>query len=157
MRASTERMRVLITGGGGQLATALDTALEARNHTAVSLPHAEWDVSDGAMTTRLIEQTGPDVIVNTAAYHRVDEVEDRPALAFRVNAEAVLDLARSSRLAGARLVHFSTDYVFTGESGRPLTEQDLTGPLNVYGVSKLAGEHLALQANPDALVLRTSG
>ena len=98
----------------------------------------------------------PDVIVNAAAYTAVDRAESEPDLARRINAHAPAALAREAAACGALLVHYSTDYVFHGHGQRPWAEDDPTGPLNVYGQTKLAGEQAIVQAGCRHLILRTS-
>src|SRR6185295_15916251 len=96
-------------------------------------------------------------VFNCAAYNQVDRAESEPDVALEVNALGPFVLARAARRVVALLVHFSTDYVFDGRSSRPYREADLPGPLGAYGVSKLAGEHLAMSARGECLVVRTSG
>jgi len=99
------------------------------------------------------------VLVNCAAYNFVDKAEADPDAAFAVNAWGVRALAAACRAVGCKLIHFSTDYVFGLDAARtaPFAEADAPGPVSVYGGSKLAGEHLALAANPRALIIRTCG
>ncbi len=98
----------------------------------------------------------PELVINAAAYTDVDGAEDAADLAHAVNRDGVAALARGAAGAGAALIHVSTDYVFDGAREGEWVEADPTGPLNVYGASKLAGEQAALAANPRTLVLRTS-
>jgi dTDP-4-dehydrorhamnose reductase len=114
------------------------------------------DLADVASIPAKLDAIAPDVIVNPAAYTAVDRAEDEPELAFRVNGEA---LAAIARWAGARkvpVVHFSTDYVFNGSGERPWREDDTTGPLSIYGKSKLAGEQALRAAGGPHLVVRSS-
>jgi dTDP-4-dehydrorhamnose reductase len=106
---------------------------------------------------RTLADLRPDVVLNTAASHRVDEIERDPAPAFRVNAVAVHHLARACARHGARLVHFSTDYVFGGDRPGPYAESAPAAPLSAYGTSKLAGEYLVRQASERHVVVRSSG
>jgi dTDP-4-dehydrorhamnose reductase len=101
----------------------------------------------------------PEVVINCAAYNLVDRAESEPEAAFGVNGLAVHHLARACNELNCRLVHFSTDYVFGAQANRtePYQETDAPGPVSAYGVSKLAGEYLALSASPEALVIRTCG
>ncbi len=98
----------------------------------------------------------PDIIINAAAYTAVDRAESDAQTAFRINAQAVGEIAEAARETGARLVHLSTDYVFPGDGEAPLGENAPVAPVNVYGASKLDGEVLALKAAPGAIILRTS-
>src|SRR5262249_20976728 len=99
----------------------------------------------------------PNVVFNAAAYNQVDIAEREPHAAFLANALGVRNLALACRQSGAKLVHFSTDYVFDGAAGRPYTEDDPNHPLSAYAVSKLAGELYAQAYLEDALIVRTSG
>jgi dTDP-4-dehydrorhamnose reductase len=145
----------LITGGAGQLGSALQAALAARGEKFSALSHAELDICDAAQIARALIQRAPRVVVNCAALTKVDTCEREPALAARANAEAVAALARACASAGTRLVQLSTDYVFAGDTPRPVREDDTPAPRSVYGRTKLAGEQAALGA-PGALVVRTS-
>jgi len=148
-------MRVAIIGATGQLGTDLTRAMGHRD--VVSLSHRDIEVCDPEAAARVLRQIRPDVVVNTAAYHRVDECEDHPALAFEVNACGVKNLAEVCRELQATLVHLSTDYVFDGERRTPYTEEAAPAPLNVYGVSKLAGERLLQVSWERHFIVRSSG
>ncbi len=145
----------LVTGGTGQLGSALQTVLAERGERFAAPSHAELDASDEAQLARAFAQHAPRVVVNCAALTKVDTCEREPALAERANAEAPARLARACVAAGAKLVQLSTDYVFAGDARRPYREDDATAPRSVYGRTKLAGEQAAL-AVPGALVVRTS-
>jgi dTDP-4-dehydrorhamnose reductase len=97
----------------------------------------------------------PDYVVNCAAYTAVDKAESEQVLCYKINAEAVVNLSAACKLTGSKLVHISTDYVFSGDGTRPYREDDITGPLSVYGKSKLQGEQ-ALKGNHDSIIIRTS-
>src|SRR5262245_21547874 len=113
-------MRIAILGSNGQLGR--DLALELAGHAASCLTRQHMDVTDNAKTRSLLADLKPEVIINTTAYHHVDDCEKQPELAYGVNALAVLNLIRVSNEIGAVLVHFSTDYVFDGNSDKPYTE-----------------------------------
>lgn len=148
-------MRVLISGGRGQLAADLirsfernDIAAPGRDELDVTAP----DAIDAAM-----ERWQPDVVVNTAAFHKVDLCEEEPEQSFAVNAAAPQRLAAACRRREATLVHISTDYVFNGQKRAPYVEQDVVDPLSVYGASKAAGE-MAVRCTLDRHILvRTTG
>lgn len=127
---------------------------------AVGLSHADVDVTDGVGVSRLLRDRQPDWVINTAAFHRVDDCELNPTLAFAVNATGAANVARAAAETGAGVVFYSTDYVFGGE-GRPRhdphIESSLPDPYNVYGVSKLAGERMVVNANARHLVIRSAG
>jgi dTDP-4-dehydrorhamnose reductase len=145
----------LLTGGSGQLGSALQRALAARGGAAVVLSHAQLDIADGAALERAVRGCDARVVVNCAALTKVDTCEREPELAERVNARAPARLARACAARGAKLVQLSTDYVFAGDAQRPYREDDAPAPRSVYGRTKLAGERAALEA-PGALVVRTS-
>lgn len=150
-------MTVLVLGASGQLGQDL---LRHFGEAAVGLGHQDVDVTDGVAVSRLIRDARPSWVVNTAAFHRVDDCEINPALAFAVNALGAGNVARAAAEAGAGVLFVSTDYVFGGDSragGQPHREGDLPLPLNAYGVSKWAGERLTAQGNPRHLVVRTAG
>ena len=125
---------------------------------AVGFAHEDLDVGDEADVASTISSLRPDWVINTAAFHRVDDCETEPALTFGVNAVGALNVARAASDAGSGVVFYSTDYVFGGqERGRPYEEGDETRPLSVYGASKVAGELLVGQANARHLVVRSAG
>jgi dTDP-4-dehydrorhamnose reductase len=148
-------MTTLLIGAGGQLGTELRQTFG--DHDLVPLTHVDLELTDRAQVTRVLRTYRPALILNTAAYHRVDECEEFPERAFAVNALAVRDLAAAANAIGAVLVHFSTDYVFDGKQRRPYLESDPPGPLNVYATSKLAGEYFVRAALDHHLVIRTCG
>ena len=147
--------RVLITGAGGQLSSDFEEALAGRAEVT-ALSRAELDVADDA-TLESVMAGGFDLVLNCAAFHNVDACEQEEDRAFEVNARAVKRLAQRCQEDGGQLVHVSTNYVFDGGREEPYGEEDLPRPLNVYGLSKLAGEHAALAYCDRALVVRTAG
>ena len=150
-------MKTLILGATGQLGQDL---MKVFGGDAVGLGHGDLDVTDGIAVSRVLREHAPDWVINTAAFHRVDDCELNPTLAFAVNATGAANVARAAAEIGAGIVFFSTDYVFGGEPrerGNPHSERDTARPLNVYGISKLAGEQLVALANPRHLVVRTAG
>ncbi len=149
--------RVAIIGSRGQLGTDLVAAFDATGGYQVSaLTHDGVDVTHIASVRGALASVRPEIVINCAAVVRVDECEDQPEEAFRVNALGALHVARGCAEVGARCVHISTDYVFGGQKTQPYTEEDLPSPANVYGTSKLAGEHLVRQTRPDALIVRVA-
>ena len=150
-------MKTLVIGAVGQLGQDL---MKTLGDGAIGLTHQDLDVTDGVGVSRVIREHAPDWVINTAAFHRVDDCELNPTLAFAVNATGAANVARAAAEAGAGVVWYSTDYVFGGE-GRPRhdphTESSLPDPYNVYGVSKLAGERMVMNANPRHLVIRSAG
>lgn len=152
-------MKALVIGAEGQLGSEVCRAFgEGEVHRAdLDGGGIHLDLRDAAHVRRLIvDELRPDAVINCAAAHNVPQCEEDPGLAFAVNAAGVRGLARACHTAGARLVHVSTDYVFGQGGTRPYLETDLPAPLNVYGASKLAGEHLAAAECPDHVIIRTA-
>ncbi len=148
-------MRVAVLGATGQLGTDVVGTLRATDsYEVVPLGHEEVECSDAESVEAVLGNIRPDVVINCAAFVRVDECEQRPEQAFRVNAVGAFNVARTAARMGARCVYVSTDYVFDGEKGEPYTEDDAPGPINVYGASKLAGEYLVRQSCPDWMIVR---
>jgi dTDP-4-dehydrorhamnose reductase len=121
----------------------------------VPVAHRDLDITDYPAVERTVREAKPDVIVNAAAYTAVDRAEAEPELAMRVNGEAVGELGRVAKATGARVVHFSSDYVFDGTAERPYREEDAPHPVNTYGASKLAGEAALRASGAPALIIRT--
>ncbi len=157
-------MKILLTGAAGQLGVELRPVLEGfgqlvsvdRVAPANELQAVCLDLGDFGRLEALLEKLRPDLVVNAAAYTAVDQAESEAESAFRINAELPACLARWAFHSGSLVVHYSTDYVFPGESDRPYRETDPTGPLNVYGESKLAGEVEIAATGCRHLLLRTS-
>ncbi len=149
-------MRLLVTGGTGQLGRALAAAAGAAGATVIAPARADFDITDRAAGARLIAGAQPDLIVNAAAYTAVDRAESEPELAMRVNGEAPGWLAAAARAAGARFVHVSTDFVFDGSRSSPYPPDAAPAPLGAYGRSKRAGEEAVRAADPGALIVRTA-
>lgn len=149
--------RVLLTGAGGQLAADLAAAFGAAGYTAHSYRREDLDIADEAALRRALQDAQPEIILNPAAYNRVDDAEADPALAYTVNAFGPRTLARSAAAVGAMLVHFSTDYVVDGFARQPYVEDAAPLPLSVYAGSKLAGEHFVRALAPRHYVLRVCG
>lgn len=150
---------VVLIGGNGQLGQDLARVWARRfpDDRLVSLTHAQISVEDPALVDAVLPPLRPDLVINTSAYHKVDLVEETPGPAFAVNATGPLNLARACRRLDAELVHFSTDYVFSGRLQRPHTEADRVDPINVYGVSKAAGEMLVAFTHERHFLIRSCG
>lgn len=149
-------LTVLVTGAGGQLGREVALACEAAGDRVTAFDHATLDVARRDDVLGSVTMVRPDVVVHCAAWTAVDACESDPDRAFAVNGLGVRWMAEACRRSGAHLVHVSTDYVFSGTKTSPYTEWDDTGPLGVYGASKLAGEQEALAAGIGATVVRTS-
>ncbi|KVE10768.1 dTDP-4-dehydrorhamnose reductase [Burkholderia vietnamiensis] len=146
---------ILVTGANGQVGFELTRSLQGLA-SVVALDRNALDLADPDQIRRVVRDVGPSVIVNAAAYTAVDRAENDEAAARSVNSEAPGILAEEARRAGALLVHYSTDYVFDGHGDQPFREDDATGPLNVYGRTKLAGEQAIAAVDGDYFVFRTS-
>jgi len=149
--------RAVVFGSAGQLGTELVGELRHRGYTVMAWERSQVDITDAGAVERALAHHDVQVVFNAAAYNQVDVAEQEPQAAFLVNALAVRNLALACRQTDARLVHFSTDYVFDGMARHPYIEEDPTHPLGAYAVSKLAGEHYAQAYLDRALVVRTSG
>jgi dTDP-4-dehydrorhamnose reductase len=151
-------MKVLVIGANGQLGTDLLKVFRASGDTVVPFTHAQLDVCSEEAISNALAESKPEVVVSTAAFHRVDDCETKAALAFQVNGIGAMNLARACTGSGATLVHYSTDYVFGGyPRDTPYAETDLPAPLSVYGASKALGEHLIAAYTDRYFVLRTCG
>jgi dTDP-4-dehydrorhamnose reductase len=149
--------KVAIFGSAGQLGQELEKVFTARGYETRCWDRAALDIADAAMVEQALASFDPGAVINAAAYNQVDVAEKEPVAAFQVNALAVRNIALACRQTGAKLVHFSTDYVFDGRASRPYRETDPTHPLGAYAVSKLAGELYAQAYLEDPLIIRTSG
>ncbi|QZY47799.1 MULTISPECIES: dTDP-4-dehydrorhamnose reductase [Mycolicibacterium] len=146
--------RIVISGAGGLVGRVLAGQARRAGRDVVALTSAQWDITDRAQAERVI--AAGDVVVNCAAFTKVDAAEAEPDRAHAVNAVGAGNVAQACARAGASLIHLSTDYVFSGSRRRPYEIDDETGPLSVYGRTKLAGEQAVLAALPDAYVVRTA-
>lgn len=144
-----------MVGALGQLGR--DLVEQCAADDVVGLTHEQLEVTDAAAIRDVLGQLEPRLVVNATAFHNVPRCESEAATAFAVNAIAPRELARTCTALGARLVHVSTDYVFDGAKGAPYVETDRPNPLNVYAISKLAGEHAVLSEGGDHQVVRSSG
>ena len=150
-------MRVLLTGRDGQVARSLlEKAESLPDMELIPAGRPEVDLAEPGSVARVIRAVSPDLVINAAAYTAVDQAEDEPELAFRINAEAAGEAAAAARAVNAAILQLSTDYVFDGQARVPYKEDAATNPLSVYGASKLAGEDAVRAANPDHLILRTA-
>ncbi len=147
----------VIIGRAGQLGTELVREFSSRNWNIVGFDRKSLDIVDLSAVEAALTQASPSLVLNAAAYNQVDVAEREPTAAYQVNGLAVRNLAVVCRQIDAKLVHFSTDYVFDGMAGRAYNEEDETHPLSAYGVSKLSGEFYARAYLDNPLVIRTSG
>jgi dTDP-4-dehydrorhamnose reductase len=149
-------MRILLIGATGQLGG--DLLRNNPGHEIVAPGREQCDLARTQEAARLIEKIRPDAVINCAAFHNVPKCEEQPAQAFLINCVAVRDLAASCAQRGIRFVTFSSDYVFSGDKREPYREDEKPEPLQVYGVTRLAGECMAVAMAPaHAVVVRTCG
>lgn len=150
-------MRLLVTGTNGQVARALaDRAGQFPEITVVAVGRPQLDLENAATIFPALAEARPDLIVNAAAYTAVDKAETEPQRAFAMNRDGAAAVAAAAQTLGVPLIHLSTDYVFSGSKATAYVESDDTGPLGVYGKSKLEGEVAVRSANADAMIFRTS-
>lgn len=154
---------LLITGGKGQLGQSFAAiAKQWPQFKFTFVDSKQADITKGEQMAAVLDKVKPDAVINCAAFTQVDLAEQQPELAYAVNATAVKQLAQLCRAGNIFLVHFSTDYVFSGKPAsqqlgqQPYTEHDLAEPINIYGSSKLAGEEGMLNIGPAGFILRTS-
>jgi dTDP-4-dehydrorhamnose reductase len=148
-------MKILVTGGNGQIATQIK--VDFPSHWQLHLPsHDELDITDSRSIDRAMTTCEPDVVINTAAFTKVDLAEKNPTAAFAVNADAVGKLAQQCHIKKIPLIHLSTDYVFDGQASHPYPETHRPNPLNQYGLSKWRGEQAIVQHCESYVILRVS-
>jgi len=148
-------MKILLTGASGQVGYELERSLQGLGEV-VAPDRRGMDLSDLGHVRDVVRAVRPGLIVNAAAYTRVDQAESEPEAALRINAQAPGVMALQAREVGAAMVHYSTDYVFDGAKTGPYVETDPAGALNVYGETKLLGEQAIAAAGIPHLILRTS-
>ncbi|NVM02898.1 MAG: dTDP-4-dehydrorhamnose reductase [Candidatus Helarchaeota archaeon] len=149
-------MRVVVIGANGQLGSDICLILK-KKYEVIELIQPDIEITDKNSIEKVLIPYKGDFIINTAAYHDLKKCEEKPELAFAVNATGSRDLARWCLKNNSVLLHVSTDYVFDGKKGSPYTESDLAKPLNTYGISKLAGEHYIEAILNKYIIIRVSG
>jgi len=152
--------RILLIGANGQVGWELRRSLAPLGEVIAASLEGEYgpriDLSNAESLTRVVQEAAPDAVVNAAAYTAVDRAEADATLARQINAEALRVLGALLKDRGVPVIHYSTDFVFSGDATRPYREDDVPGPLSVYGSTKLAGERLLLESGVPAIVFRTS-
>ena len=155
-----ERPRILLIGANGQVGWELRRTLAGLGEVIAASIEGGYgpivDLLDKGLLKRLVDESRPDAVVNAAAYTAVDKAETERDMARRINADAVGELGALLAARGTPIIHYSTDFVFSGTAHHPYKESDSPGPLNVYGETKLAGELALLDSGAQALVFRTS-
>ncbi|MEW6439706.1 MAG: dTDP-4-dehydrorhamnose reductase [bacterium] len=148
-------LKILVAGSKGMLGTDLVEVLGLA-HSVIGVDIDELDITDRQAVEERIGGWSPDLVINAAAYTDVDASEREPALALRINAEGVENLALACRSMGVRLIHLSTDYVFDGKKASPYVESDRPHPMGAYGKSKWEGEQRARRIEPEVCIVRTA-
>jgi dTDP-4-dehydrorhamnose reductase len=148
-------MGILIIGANGQLGSDLVKVMKGEE--LIPLTHKDIEICDLEGTRKVLRRYKPDIVLNMAAYHKVDECEKNVSKSFEVNSLGVRNVALACREIGCSLLHMSTDYVFDGSKGRPYVETDLPCPINAYGISKLAGEYFVRYLLDRYWIVRSSG
>ena len=148
-------MRIAIIGSNGQLGRELSSGLDA--HDLILADKDNIEITSKSSVFSFMKKNEPEFVINTAAFHKVDECEVKPVLAFKTNALGAKHLAAACLKINAVLLHISTDYVFDGEKPTPYNENDIPNPLNIYGNTKLSGEHLIRSILKKYFIIRTSG
>lgn len=148
------KSKILIIGANGQLAFDLIKVFD-KDCEIIRAIRNDFDVADFGAANKFITEHRPDIVINTAAYHKTEECELNPEKSFAVNAIGAFNIAKAAKEVGAKIIFVSTDYVFDGRK-KYYVESDIPNPLNVYGASKLAGEILTKIANENFYIIRTS-
>ncbi|HEX7538908.1 MAG TPA: NAD(P)-dependent oxidoreductase, partial [Syntrophales bacterium] len=148
-------MRILVMGHKGMLGSDLMDVL-GRDHEVSGVDIGEFDITSAPDCLRVVGMFNPEVIVNAAAYTDVDGCETNRDACFAVNAEGVRNIAYACKDSGAKIVHYSTDYVFDGTKGEPYLEDDPCRPINTYGASKRKGEELLIETAENHVLIRTA-
>jgi dTDP-4-dehydrorhamnose reductase len=150
--------KIFLIGKDGQLGSEIVQCAEAFSYHVSAFSKKELDVLNFEFITKKIQELEPDILINTSAYHVMSECEENPQNAMAVNFLAVAHMARVCKQYGVRFITFSTDYIFNGKKGSPYIEDDMPDPLQMYGISKLAGEYACTNYYPEgACVIRTCG
>lgn len=149
-------MKVLVTGGSGQLGFDVCRELKARGIEFTAPSSKNMDITNEAAVRAVIQAYQPDAVIHCAAYTKVDQAEEEPKRAFEVNADGTRNVALACRACDAKMLYISTDYVFPGTGDAPYETIDQTGPINVYGKSKLAGEQAVQELLSRYFIVRTS-
>lgn len=150
-------MKILLIGKNGQVGAEIDKESKKLGHKILSFGREDLDITDLDASKKKIEEFKPEIVINTAAYHVVPECEKNPEQAFLVNTIAQRNLAKVCQEMNIKLAYYSTDRVFDGRKRKPYKETDKANPIQIYGLSKLAGEMVSLNYNSKSIVIRTCG
>ena len=149
-------MKIVVTGAKGQLGSDIMKRLAAEGYDAVGIDMEDCDITDREEVNAVLDRVSPDLVIHCAAWTAVDKAEDEPEACFRANVYGTENIALWCGKHGKRMMHFSTEYVFSGEGDTPYTEGSETGPLNVYGLSKLKSEEVVRENVPEHFIFRIS-
>ena len=149
-------MKVLVTGGKGQLGSEVIRQLKERGTECLGADLPDMDLTDAASVMRIVQEYSPDAVIHCAAYTDVDKAESAPEICTAINASGTVNVIRAALSVGAKLVYLSTDYVFSGEGETPWEINDPYGPKNVYGLSKMQGEDAVRSLMTRYFIVRTS-
>lgn len=150
-------MKILLIGKNGQLGSEIDKQSVERGYNVHSFGHEELDITDSEKVKREIESFAPDVVINASALHVVPQCEEKPEKAFLVNAISLKPIVQFCSEKNVKFVHYSTDYVFDGLKGSTYVEEDKPSPVQMYGISKAAGEYVALAYSKTSIIIRSNG
>lgn len=150
-------MNIVLIGKHGQLGSGLKQILLSQDFEVHAYSHHDLDITDYQHIQQMFKKIQPDIVINTSAYHVLGDCEKYPERAFAVNTYALKNLAEECSKQNIKLITYSTDYVFDGTKGEPYVEDDRPNPLQMYGLSKLAGEIACINYNPNSIVIRTCG
>lgn len=150
-------MKILLIGNTGQLGFELDKQAKEKEFEIRSFGHEELDITDFAKVKKEIESFSPKFVINASAFHNVPLCEDQPDQAFLINASSLKPIVQFCSEKNIKFVHYSTDYVFDGLKGSPYVEEDKQNPVQMYGISKTAGEFVVLNYSQTTVVIRSSG
>ncbi len=149
-------MKILVTGTHGQVDTSIRSCPSAKGHEIISIGRPEIDLSEYEKLKNAIINANPDIIISSAAYTAVDKAESEAEIAYAINALAPKAIGEAAAKLNIPVIHLSTDYVFSGDKPSSYDEDDKTGPIGVYGKTKLEGEKLLAAATPNHVILRTA-
>ena len=149
-------MKILILGSGGQLGCSFLNSLKGSSYEVTSLTRSDLDITSFESLKNMILESSPDFVINTSAYTNVDDAEDEKKIANDINNVGVSNIANICCEANVTLIHFSTDYIFNGESDVPYKENDVPDPQGTYGLTKLNGEKAIISSGCNYLIIRTS-
>ena len=150
-------MKILVTGAYGQLGSEInDLSTQCTEDTFVFVDREEMPLDDVAKVLAVLESVNPDLIVSGGAYTAVDKAESEAELVDVINHQAVATMAKWAKANDKKMIHISTDYVFQGNSSTPLTEDEPTDPINIYGLTKQKGEQAIAESEANAIIIRTA-